>query len=159
MRFALDQRRVARQSNRVVTRRPQIQRASSRIHARLYKATGGRFLPRWFAGAPVMVLETVGRRSGKPRSTPTLYLRDGEALVVVASNAGADRVPAWWLNLLDAGEATAVIGGDRRRVRPRVVEGEERRRLWEAFVEMYPQAQEYTRFTDREFPVVALEPA
>jgi len=70
-----------------------------RLHARLYRISGGRFLPQWFAGAPVMVLETVGRRSGHKRATPVLYLRAGDALIVLAANTGADRTPAWWLNL------------------------------------------------------------
>jgi F420H(2)-dependent quinone reductase len=155
----LNQKRVARQSNLMVTRTPRAQRAWSRLHARLYKATGGRFIPRWFAGAPVMVLETVGRKSGKKRSSPVLYLREGDALVVLAANAGADRVPAWWHNLEAAGEAEVVVEGRRSRVRPRVLDGEERRRAWEDFVAMYPQAQEYTRFTARELPLAALEPS
>jgi deazaflavin-dependent oxidoreductase (nitroreductase family) len=130
----------------------------SRGHGRLYRLTGGRFIPRWFDGAPVMLLETVGRRSGKRRRTPVIYLRDGENLVILAANAGYDRTPAWWHNLRAAGEAEVVIGRKRRRVRPRVVEeGPERERLWKAFVEMYPQAQVYTRFTTRRLPLVALE--
>jgi deazaflavin-dependent oxidoreductase (nitroreductase family) len=129
-----------------------------RLHARLYTMTGGRVLPRWFAGAPVMVLETIGRRTGHKRSTPVLYLRDGDALVVLAANAGADRNPAWWLNLREAGVGEVLVGRDRMRVRPRVSEGAERDRLWRAFVEMYPQAEHYTRFTDRELPLIALEP-
>lgn len=128
-----------------------------RLHARLYALSGGRFLPRWFAGAPVMVLETVGRKSGKLRRTPVLYLRHRDALVVLAANAGAERSPAWWLNLRDAGEAQVVLGRRRATVRPRVLEGAERDRLWRAFVEMYPQAEDYTLFTDRELPLVALE--
>ncbi len=152
------QRRIAARSNWFVRERPRSQRRWSRLHARLYELTGGRFLPRWFAGAPVMVLETVGRRTGGPRSNPVLYLRDGDALVVMASNAGADRTPAWWLNLREAGEGTAVLGRERQRVRPRLLEGSERQRIWERFVEMYPQAEDYTRFTEREFPLVALEP-
>ena len=155
----LNQHRVARQSNLVVNRTPHAQRAWSRLHALLYKLTRGRFLPRWFAGAPVMVLETVGRKSGKPRSSPVLYLRRGESLVVMGANAGSDRVPAWWLNLEAAGEAEVVLGGRRRRVRPRVLQGEERRSAWKDFAEMYPQADEYTRFTERELPLAALEPA
>jgi deazaflavin-dependent oxidoreductase (nitroreductase family) len=154
----LNQKRVARQSNVVVRRWPRAQRAMGRAHARLYRWSGGRFVPRWFAGAPVMVLETVGRKSGQRRRTPVLYLRDGEALVVLAANAGSQRMPAWWLNLRDAGEAEVVVGRRRRRVRPRVLEGAERERLWRAFVEMYPQAEHYTEFTDRELPLVALEP-
>ncbi len=153
----LDQKRVAKRSNWVVRRRGRQQRFWSRQHARLYRLTGGRFLPKWFAGAPVMVLETVGRKSGKKRESPVLYLEHEGDLVVMASNAGSERAPAWWHNLREAGEATVVIKGERRRVRPRVLEGEERGRAWHAFVEMYPQAEHYTAFTDREFPLVALE--
>lgn len=154
----VDPIRGARASNATVRRAPRAQRAWSRLHARLYRLTGGRFVPRWFDGAPVMVLETVGRRSGKRRRSPVLYLRDGDWLVVLAANAGADRTPAWWHNLRAAGEGEVVIGRKRRRVRPRVIEGEERERLWRAFVEMYPQAKIYTRFTDRRLPLIALEP-
>lgn len=149
---------VARRSNRIANERPRSARVWGRLHARLYRLTGGRFMPRWF-GAPVMVLETVGRRSGRSRATPILYLRDGKRLVVCAANAGAHRAPDWWLNLHEAGEATAVIAGERRRIRPRVLEGDERERLWRGFVEMYPQAESYPGFTDRLLPLVALEPA
>ncbi len=155
----MDQKRIARRSNWLVKHRRGRTVAWSRLHARLYRLTRGHFLPRWFAGAPVMVLETVGRRSGEPRSTPVLYLRDGDALVVCPSNAGSDRTPAWWLNLREVGEGTAVLGGERTRVRPRLLGGDERQRVWEAFVQMYPQAQIYTEFTGRPFPLVALEPA
>ncbi|HET6733211.1 nitroreductase/quinone reductase family protein [Mycobacterium sp.] len=130
----------------------------SRLHAMLYEFSGGRFVSRWFAGAPVMVLKTVGRRSARERSTPVLYLRDGDALVVLAANAGADRAPAWWLNLCQAGAAEVVIGRKHIRVRPRELTGPERERLWRAFVDMYPQAEDYTRFTDREMPLIVLEP-
>jgi deazaflavin-dependent oxidoreductase (nitroreductase family) len=155
----VSQARLARQSNRVVRRWPRVQRATGRLHARLYRITGGRFLPRWFAGAPVMVLETDGRRSGRKRSTPVLYLRDGDALVVLAANAGADRTPAWWLNLREAGSGEVVVGRHRMRVRPRLLSGTERDRVWPAYAEMYPQAAHYTRFTDRELPLIALESA
>jgi len=152
----MDPVRVARRSNAIANRRPRAVRRWSRLHSRLYRLSGGRLLPRWF-GAPVLVLETVGRRSGKPRSTPMLYLRDGENLIVLAANAGAHETPAWWLNLRAAGEATVVIGRRRQSVRPRELTGAERERLWAAFVEMYPQAAEYPSFTDRPLPLVALE--
>jgi hypothetical protein len=116
----VNQARIARQSNWVVRRWPRTQRAMSRLHARLYDLTGGRFLPRWFAGAPVMVVETVGRRSGRTRVTPVLYVRHGDAFVVLAANAGADRAPAWWLNLESAGEGEVRTGRRRTRIRPRV---------------------------------------
>jgi deazaflavin-dependent oxidoreductase (nitroreductase family) len=128
------------------------------LHARLYRRTGGRFMPRWF-GAPVMVLETVGRRSGKARATPILHMRDGDRLVVMAANAGHDRTPAWWLNLREAGEGVAVIAGDRRKVRPRIPQGDERERLWQGYKLMYPAAEEYLDYTEREIPLIVLEPA
>lgn len=152
------QARIARRLNFIANRRRRSQTLWTRIHAGLYRLTRGRFVPRWFAGAPVLVLETVGRRSGQRRAVPVLYLADGNSFVVLASNAGTDRYPAWWFNLKDAGEASIVVRGSRKRVRPRLLEGAERERLWREFVAMYPQAEEYTRFTDREFPLVALEP-
>lgn len=131
-------------------------RLGSRIHARAYRATGGRVGRGWF-GAPVMVLETVGRRSGRPRATPVLCLRDGDRFVVIPANAGKPRAPAWWLNLQAAGEAVAVVRGARQRVRPRIAAGEERERLWAAYARMYPQIEDYRRYTDRDLPVVVLE--
>jgi F420H(2)-dependent quinone reductase len=157
-RTRLSQKAIAKRSNWLVRKRRGRALAWGRLHARLYRLTRGRFLPRWFAGAPVMVLETQGRRSGEPRATPVLYLRDGDSLVVCASNAGAERTPAWWLNLREAGEGTVVVGSERTRVRPRVLEGAELDRLWRAFAEMYPQLDMYTEFTERPFPLVALEP-
>jgi deazaflavin-dependent oxidoreductase (nitroreductase family) len=157
-RTRLNQRAIAKRSNWLVRHRRGRTVAWSRLHARLYRLTRGRFFPRWFAGAPVMVLEVRGRRSGDLRAAPILYLRDGDALIVCASNAGAHRTPAWWLNLREAGEGTAIIGGQRTQVRPRVLAGAERERLWQAFAEMYPQVEMYTEFTERPFPLVALEP-
>lgn len=106
-----------------------------------------------------MVLETTGRRSGRQRSTPVLYLRHGDALVVMAANAGAARTPAWWLNLRHTGHGVAQIGRVRMAVRPRELSGAERDRLWRRFIEMYPQAEHYARFTERQLPLIALEPA
>jgi deazaflavin-dependent oxidoreductase (nitroreductase family) len=154
----LNQKRIAKRSNWLVRKRRGRAIGWSRLHARLYQLTRGRFLPRWWAGAPVMVLETRGRRSGELRRSPVLYLRDGDGVVVCPSNAGAHRTPAWWLNLREAGEGTIVIGRERTSVRPRVLEGAERERLWRDFAEMYPQLDHYTEFTERRFPLVALEP-
>ena len=147
---------VARRSNAIANRHPRAVRAWSRLHARLNRLSRGRLLPRWF-GAPVLVLETVGRRSGRVRATPVLFLRDGERFVVYAANAGAHRTPAWWLNLRDAGEAEVVLHGRRIRVRPRLLEGAERERAFMAFCKMYPQAREYPGFTDRPMPLISLE--
>lgn len=130
----------------------------SQLHAELYRRTGGRFLPRWFGG-PVKVLETRGRRSGRLRRTPLIGVEHGEAMIVIASNAGSDATPAWWLNLRAAGEGWLIERGRRRYVRPRVAEGAERAELWARFAAVYPGVDDYRTFTDRDFPVVLLEPA
>ena len=129
----------------------------SRAHASLYRATGGRFLPRWF-GAPLMVIEVAGRRSGVPRRNPVVYARDGEDFVVVAANAGADRVPSWFLNLQEAGAATLLLDGRRIAVAAQVTQGAERERLWRVFAKVYPPVEGYQQFTDRELPVIRLMP-
>ncbi len=129
----------------------------TRLHAELYRRTGGRLLARWFGG-PVMVLEVVGRRSGELRRVPVMRVQHGDRYVVIPSNAGSDKTPAWWLNLRAAGEGWVVHGRRRVRVRPRVTEGAERAEMWERFAEVYPGIDDYTTFTDREWPVVVLEP-
>lgn len=135
---------------------PRLSAWLSRLHARVYRATGGRAIGRWFS-VPVLVMETVGRRSGKTRRTPLIYIEHGDDLVVIASNGGADRPPAWWLNLSAAGEGVVTLHGRSWRVTPRVVDEEpERSELWAAFARAYPALDEYTTFTDRRLPVVLL---
>jgi F420H(2)-dependent quinone reductase len=106
-----------------------------------------------------MVLETVGRRSGRVRRAPVCYLPDGNNLIVVPANGGAKRVPAWWLNLSTAGEAIAIVGGRRDRVRPVLAQAAERDRLWRRFVAAYPGLHGYRELARRELAVVVLEPA
>ena len=126
------------------------------VHRRLYRLTGGKIGGR-MGKAPILILHHVGRRSGTRRESPLIYVPDGERCVIIASKGGVDRRPAWFHNLMAADETTIEVGPERRRVRPRVAEGEERERLWRVFVRSYPQAEAYTRFTDRVFPVVVLE--
>lgn len=136
---------------------PAVLRVLSAAHARLLRRTRGRVLSHWF-GARVLVLETIGRRSGRLRSTPLVYLREREDLVIVAANGGADRQPAWWLNLRSAGNAVVVVDGERMHVRPRETTGAERNRLWDRFAHHAPIAN-YQRRTSRTLPVVVLTPA
>jgi deazaflavin-dependent oxidoreductase (nitroreductase family) len=141
----------------LTSRVPRLQSAATRFHSRAYARTGGRRGGRWW-GVPVLVLETVGRRSGKPRRTPIVYVRDGERLLVTPANAGADRTPGWWLNLAAAGEGVALVEGMRVRVRPRVLEGDEREHGWRALARALPALHDYGTFTERRFPLVSLEP-
>jgi len=106
----------------------------------------------------VLVLETVGAKSGRPRATPVIYARRGDDLIVMASNGGHPRTPAWWINLRKAGEGVAVIGTERRRVKPRVVSRAEDPDAWRAMVAAYPAAEDYLSFTEREIPLIVLEP-
>jgi deazaflavin-dependent oxidoreductase (nitroreductase family) len=137
-------------------RYPRIATPFTKAHARLFAKTSGGFLGRWM-GSPVLVIEVVGRKSGKLRRVPIIYMPDGDRIVVVAANGGNDRTPAWWLNLRETGEADIVIGAERRHVSARVAEGDEREDLWERFAKVYPGIDEYKTFTDRTLPVIVLE--
>jgi F420H(2)-dependent quinone reductase len=136
---------------------PGLVRGVGALHGSLYALSGGRWLSRWF-GLPVMILETVGRRSGRRRRTPVCFLPDGNNRIVVPANGGADRVPAWWLNLSTAGEGIAIVGGRRDRVRPVVARAAERERLWQRFAAAYPSLDGYRKRARRELAVVVLEP-
>lgn len=136
---------------------PRVIRRFTATHAVLFLCTRGLFASRWF-GAAVLVLETVGRRTGKPRAAPVVYLPDGENLVVVAANGGANGPPAWWLNLQAAGHGVAVLGRERRPVRPLEAAGAERERLWRRFAAVSP-VDHYQRRTHRCIPVIVLAPA
>ena len=127
------------------------------LHVRSYRLSGGRIGGK-LKGAPVLLLDHVGRRSGTQRTSPLLYLADGADLVIVGSAGGREATPAWWLNLRAAPETTVQVGSERRRVRARVATGEERERLWISLVEMFPDYDVYRQRTSREIPVIVLSP-
>lgn len=132
-------------------------RLAAGVHAALYRLTGGKIAGR-LRRSPVLLLTTVGRKSGKVRTVPLLYLADGDRLAIVASFGGAARHPDWWLNLRDNPETTVRIGDCTRRVRAEPAAGEERARLWAGLVAMYPDYAAYQRATSREIPVIVLHP-
>jgi deazaflavin-dependent oxidoreductase (nitroreductase family) len=109
-------------------------------------------------GSPVLLLVTKGRKTGRPRTAPLLYLKDGNRYAIVASNGGTASHPVWWLNLRAVPGATVEVGARKVRVRARETEGEEWARLWRDLVRMYPPYADYQRKTDRQIPVVLLEP-
>ncbi len=138
--------RLARRSLRLFA-------AAHRWAYRLTKGVvGGRIV-----GAPVLLLTTTGRRSGKLRTTPLLYLEDGAALVVIASNGGARSHPEWFLNLEVDPTVDVQIRGEHRALRARRATAAERERLWSHAVAVYRRYEDYQRKTDREIPVVLLE--
>lgn len=135
-----------------------IARAVTLAHRTVFEASGGRVLGR-FAGMPALVLHTTGRKSGKRRSTMlTSPVQEGDAVVLVASYGGDDRHPTWFLNLRDDPDVEVTMNGGTRPYRARVADGEERARLWEQVVSRYRGYGQYQTRTDREIPLVILEP-
>jgi F420H(2)-dependent quinone reductase len=132
-------------------------RWTGKLNVPLYRLSRGRIGGK-VGRAPVLLLTTVGRKSGQQRTAPVVYLADGENAVVINTNAGNAKVPAWSLNLSANPEAEIEIGRERRRVRARVAEGEERAELWGRHNEQYAGFDDYQVKLDREASVIVLEP-
>ncbi|WP_370240562.1 nitroreductase/quinone reductase family protein [Aeromicrobium sp.] len=137
----------------------------AKANVAVFRATNGRIGSRWRIGAgwrkpvPVLLLDHVGRRSGRRFTTPLLYLPQGENVVVVASQGGLPRNPQWFHNLVAHPDATIHLPRERARpVRARVADAGERALLWPRLVDLYADFENYAAWTDREIPVVVLEP-
>ncbi len=128
------------------------------MHRGLLKVTGGR--AGWSAGKmPVVELTTTGRKSGEPRTVMvTSPWQDGETIALVASAWGNDAHPAWLLNLRDDPSVMVRTETGTRAMTARIVEGDERNRLWQQIIEHHDRYAEYQSKTERELPVVLLEP-
>jgi len=121
-----------------------------------FRASGGK-VGGQFEGAPLLLLHTIGAKSGQPRVNPMMYLADGDRLVIFASKAGAPTNPAWYHNLLANPEAEVEVGTESVAVRARVAADDERERLWTAQKQRYPGFAGYEQKTTRTIPVVVLE--
>jgi F420H(2)-dependent quinone reductase len=133
---------------------------ATRVHAWILRRTRGRLGSRNLI-APrqrVLALTTTGRKSGRRRSAPMGYLRDGDNVVVVASNAGLDRAPTWWLNLEADPDAEIDLAGERREVRARQASEEEWERIWPRVLDQFKGFDDYRSYTERDIPLVVLEP-
>jgi deazaflavin-dependent oxidoreductase (nitroreductase family) len=128
------------------------------IHRRVYRVTGGKVGGK-IGRLPVLLLTTIGRKSGQLRTQPLAYTRAGDGYAVIASKGGAAQHPLWYLNLRANPLAQVTIGRDVRRVRARDARDEERERLWRALADLYPGYDRYAQKTSRRIPVVVLEPA
>lgn len=131
----------------------------------VFRATNGRIGSNWRVGAgltkpvPTLLLDHIGRKSGKRFTTPLLYLRDGTDLVIVASQGGLPKDPQWYLNLLAAPQTTVRLRGEGvRPVAARVASDMEREELWPRLVDLYADFAKYDRWADRVIPIVILEP-
>jgi F420H(2)-dependent quinone reductase len=132
----------------------------TRAHAIAIRLSGGRIRRSFMftGGMPILVLTTVGRKSGQSRSTPVGYLRHGRGYAVLASNAGSDRSPAWWLNLQTQPRAEVLADRTRLAVTARRADAAEEASLWREFAARNPGFDEYRKLTERPIPVVVLEP-
>ncbi len=125
------------------------------LHRLLYRASGGK-LGKTFFGSPILLLTTIGRKTGRPRTWPLTYLAEGEHLIVIASNGGQPNHPAWYLNLRANPRVSVQLGERNYTMIAQTAKGDERARLWSRVVEEYPAYAEYQKKTDRQIPVVVL---
>jgi deazaflavin-dependent oxidoreductase (nitroreductase family) len=127
------------------------------VHQFIYERTGGR-IGRRLGKAPMLLLETRGRRTGRPRTVALLYHRDRDNYVVVGSKGGSDVPPAWLLNLQATPEVGVQVGTQRFPAHARVANADERRRLWVELTKLWPNYDRYQFQTARQIPVVILAP-
>jgi F420H(2)-dependent quinone reductase len=131
---------------------------ATKLHIALYRATGGKIGKRLLGQGPMLLLDHVGAKSGTKRTTPLLYVPDGEDFVLVASKGGHPRHPAWYHNLRANPDCSIQVGSVRRAVRAREARSDERPRLWSKAVDVYKGYRGYQQRTDREIPLLVLEP-
>jgi deazaflavin-dependent oxidoreductase (nitroreductase family) len=127
------------------------------VHRAMFNLTGGR-LGGKFRGAPALMLTTVGRKTGKERTWPLIALPVGDGYAIAASNSGYDQHPAWYLNLKANPDVKLEVRGRTTRARARDATPAEHAELYPKFVDVYKGYRDYAVATDREIPVVLLEP-
>jgi deazaflavin-dependent oxidoreductase (nitroreductase family) len=130
-------------------------RLFTQLHVVLYRLTGGKAQ---IAKYPTMLLTVKGRKTGKLRTIPLIYIPDGDRFIIAAAFSGSDQHPTWWINLRDSKEALVQVMRSQTRVRAKVAATHERAHFWTQLVAMYPYFTEYQERTQREIPVVILEP-
>jgi len=129
------------------------------VHNFLFRISGGRIGSR-FSGAPVLLLTVKGRKSGAPRTVPLLYITTDKGFALIASFAGAQKHPDWYLNLEATGVADVQIRNRRMRVRTETVDPDSGRyrKIWDEAAALYPDYNTYQTRTTRKIPIVELIP-
>src|SRR3954469_3591625 len=126
-------------------------------HTFIYKATGGVIGHKAPGLPPMLLLDHVGAKSGTKRTTPLVYIDDGDDIFIVASKGGYPKNPAWFHNLKANPETTVQVGTEKRQVRAREARPDERDRLWKLMLRVYKGYDDYQKRTDRQIPLVVLE--
>jgi len=130
----------------------------SRLNTWVYQFSGGRIGGRFLQGAPVMLLTTIGRKSGQPRTTPLLYIEDGDRVICAGSKGGMDHHPLWYHNLRANPDVEVQIGSSKRKMRAATAGEEEKATYWPKLVAMYSNFDRYQARTERDIPVIILSP-
>ncbi len=130
----------------------------------IYRKTGGRLGKTWRVGSalrhgvPICLVTTTGAKSGQPRTVPLVYLRDGDRIVLVASQGGLPKNPMWYGNIVKTPKIEIQVGRKKQAMHARTADSDERAELWPRLVDMYADFANYQSWTDREIPVVICEP-
>ena len=136
----------------------------SKVNVAIYRWTGGLLGSTWRVGSafprgiPVLLLTTIGRKSGQPRIAPLLFIEDGGNVIIVGSQGGLPKDPLWYKNLQANPDCEVQIKRRKMKMRAHTASPEERARLWPKLVEHYADFASYETWTDRVIPVVVLEP-
>ncbi|WP_292980638.1 nitroreductase family deazaflavin-dependent oxidoreductase [Mycobacterium sp.] len=130
----------------------------SRLNTAAYKVSGGRIGGTFLQGAPVALLTTIGRKTGQPRVSPLLFLREGDRIVLVASQGGRADNPMWYLNLKANPKVTVQVKKDVLKLTARDATEAEREQYWPKLVAMYSSFEDYKSWTDRVIPIVICDP-
>ena len=143
---------------------PKIIKVMSQVTTAVYRWTGGLLGSTWRVGSafpwgiPVLLLTTIGRKSGQPRTLPLLFIEEGDHIIIVASRGGLPSEPLWYKNLVANPECDVQIKRRKLKAKARTASPEEREALWPKLVAHYPDFASYATWTDRIIPVVILEP-
>lgn len=146
--FSATQERLARPIIRVM----------AAVNTWIFRMSGGRVGAKWTHGEPMLLLTTIGRKSGKPRTVPLVYMSDGERLIVVASRAGMSTDPQWVANVEAHPEVEIEIGAGKRTMRARRGSSEEKAHYWPALCRMNSDYADYQSRTTRDIPILVIEP-
>jgi len=136
----------------------------SRLNVLVYRLTGGLLGSSWRIGAafpwgvPVLLLTTTGRKSGRRRVAPLIYIEDDERIIIVGSQGGLPKDPLWYRNLQADPQCDVQIGMRRRAMTAQTADADERAALWPRLVAHYADFDNYQAWTDREIPVIVLQP-
>ncbi len=128
-----------------------------RVQIFVFRRTHGKSMS-FMRGMPILLLTTVGRKSGKSRTTPLMYFRDGDSYVISASNNGRDQYPSWFHNLKNSSQVEIEVPGRRLMVSPTIATKDEQTRLWAELVAQAPFFDDYKKGTTRSIPLVLLRP-